>query len=146
MSWFLYSWLLYLWCFSTFANNYFCEIILKLLFKDNIFTWPEKKWKMPWLSLKVHDVSPDQAWRYVHHWLVSALCYRPWQSSLTQSTACPQEHQTESTSRLAAHLIKHTWEIIRISQTNPLKQSNNVNYCEVGTTIVKNHQNSFEGL
>ena len=51
MSWFLYSWLLYLWCFSTFANNYFCEIILKLLFKDNIFTWPEKKkWKMPWLS------------------------------------------------------------------------------------------------
>ena len=52
LSWFLYSWLLYLWCFSTFANNYFCEIILKLLFKDNIFTWPEKKMENALTELK----------------------------------------------------------------------------------------------
>lgn len=61
-----------------------------------------------WLYVvKVPIVSPDQAWQYAHHWWVSALYCRPWQSSLIQSTACPQEHQIESTSRLVAHLTKH---------------------------------------
>ena len=41
-----------------------------------------------------------------HRWWAWGFCCHPWQSSCSQSTMCPQDHQTQSTSHPAFHLIE----------------------------------------